>query len=162
MNQHTTEVDMTAQHESTKFQLAHINEALAGLAGKVDLLLDLTKTVAVMRVEADNHRDRTQQMELRLTEAQGRVQAELRAEEESRIKANSNIHDRIDRLRKWVLSVSGAGIVVIALLGYIGESIKGFASAYMEAHDAALRQQHELETLKQRVNDLHQAKASPP
>lgn len=155
-------VDMTAQHESTKVQLAHINEALAGLAGKVDLLLDLTKTVAVMRVEADNHRDRTQQMDLRLTEAQGRVQAELRAEEESRIKANGHIHDRIDRLRKWVLTVSGGGVVVIALLGYVGESIKGFAGAYMDAHDAALRQQHDIDTLKQRVNELHQAKASPP
>lgn len=152
---------MTTQ-ESTRVQLTHINEAITSLTGKVDMLLDMTKTVAVMQVEADNHRNYTQQMELRVNTAVTKLETNLEAEEANRIHANKNIHARIDMVRKWMFTVGGGGLVVVALLGYIGETVKGFASTYIEAHDTAIRQQHELETLKQRVNDLHQAKASPP
>lgn len=153
---------MATQHESTKVQLTHLNESIVVLSGKVDKLLDMTKTVAVMQVEADNHRDRTQQMEVRFAETTSKLDTELQAEETSRILANKHIHERIDHLRKWVLTVSGGGIVVLATLGYVGESIKTFAGAYMEAHDASLKQQHELETLKQRMTELQQIKAPPP
>ena len=156
------EIDRATQHESTKVQLTHLSEAILTLTNKVDKLLDMTSTVAVMQVEADNHRDRTQQMEVRFAETTSKLDAELQAEETNRILANKHIHERIDHLRKWVLTVSGGGIVVLATLGYVGESIKSFAGAYMEAHDAALRQQHKMETLEQRVNDLHKSKASPP
>ena len=156
------EINSATHQESTKVQLIHLSEAILTLTNKVDKLLDMTSTVAVMQVEADNHRDRTQQMEVRFAETTSKLDAELQAEETNRILANKHIHNRIDHLRKWVFTVSGGGLVVMATLGYVGESIKSFAGAYIEAHDAALKQQHKLETLEQRVNDLRKAKASPP
>lgn len=152
---------MTTQ-ESTRVQLTHINEAITSLTGKVDMLLDMTKTVAVMQVEADNHRNYTQQMELRVNTAVTKLETNLEAEEANRVHANKNIHGRIDVVRKWMFTVGGGGLVVIALLGYVGESVKSFATTYIEAHDTAIRQQHELETLKQRVDDIYKQKAPPP
>lgn len=148
--------------ESTRVQLAHINEAITSLTGKVDMLLDMTKTVAVMQVEADNHRNYTQQLEVRATAAVAKLETNLEAEEANRIHANKNIHERIDVVRKWMFTVGGGGLVVIALLGYVGESVKTFAATYIDAHDAAIRQRHDLETLKQRVDELYKQKVSPP
>lgn len=152
---------MTTQ-ESTRVQLTHINEAITSLTGKVDMLLDMTKTVAVMQVEADNHRNYTQQLELRVNTAVTKLETNLEAEEANRIHANKNIHERIDVVRKWMFTVGGGGLVVIALLGYVGETVKGFAATYIEAHDKAIRQQHELDTLKQRVDDIYKQKTPPP
>ncbi len=151
-----------ATHESTKVQLVHLNEAILALTGKVDRLLDLTQTIAILKVEADNHREQTQQMEVRIMQTTAKLEAGLDAEEASRIHANKNIHGRIDVVRRWMFSVGGGGIVVLALLGYVGESIKSFAGAYMEAHDAAIRQEHELETLRSQVVELYRSKGVQP
>ena len=48
IEEQSVESAMTTQ-ESTRVQLAHINEAITSLAGKVDMLLYMTKTVAVMQ-----------------------------------------------------------------------------------------------------------------
>ena len=148
--------------DSMRVQMQHLNESMASLSGKVDTLIDITRTVAVLKVEADNHRNYTQQMEVRVMQTTAKLEAGLEAEESSRIHANKNIHERIDVVRKWMFTVGGGGLVVIALLGYVGETVKGFASTYIEAHDTAIRQQHELETLKRRVEELHTQKAAPP
>lgn len=154
--------DVVTTQESTRVQLSHLNDAIASLTGKVDMLLDMTKTVAVMQVEADNHRSYTQQMELRVNTAVTKLETNLEAEEANRVHANKNIHERIDVVRKWMFTVGGGGLVVIAMLGYVGESLRGFAATYVESHDAAIRQKHELDTLKQRVDDLYKQKAPPP
>lgn len=148
--------------DSMRVQMQHLNEAMVSLSGKVDTLIDMTRAVAVLKVEADNHRNYTQQLEVRVTQTTAKLEAGLDAEESSRIHANKNIHERIDTVRKWMFTVGGGGMVVLALLGYVGESIKGFAATYIEAHDTAIRQQHELETLKQRVDDISKQKAPPP
>lgn len=148
--------------DSMRVQMQHLNEAMVSLSGKVDTLIDMTRAVAVLKVEADNHRSYTQQLEVRVTQTTAKLEAGLDAEESSRIHANKNIHERIDVVRKWMFTVGGGGMVVLALLGYVGESIKGFAAAYMEAHDTSLKLQHELETLKAQVNELHRPKTPPP
>lgn len=156
MGERTAVEESMVSHESTKVQLAHINEAIAGLAGKVDRLIDLTKTVAVMKVEADNHRDHAQQLDTRLTQAITKLDTELNAEEESRVLANRKIHARIDAVRKWLLTIGGGGAVALAVMGYVGEAIKGVAVNYIEAHDAALRLQHDVEEMKKQVALLQQ------
>jgi hypothetical protein len=148
--------------DSMRVQMQHLNEAMVSLSGKVDTLIDMTRAVAVLKVEADNHRNYTQQMEVRVTQTTAKLEAGLEAEESSRIHANKNIHGRIDVVRKWMFTVSGGGMVVLALLGYVGESIKGFAVAYMEAHDTSLKLQHDLESLKVQVEELHKPKMPPP
>lgn len=155
-------MESIVHNESTKIQLAHINETLAGLASKVDVLIDMTKTVAVLKVEADNHRDYTQQMEVRLTQTTAKLEANLDAEEASRIHANKHIHDRVDVVKRWMYVTGGGITVIVALLGYAGETIKGFADTYVRYHATAARQELELEHLRQQVVDLQRIVRQEP
>lgn len=138
-----------------RVQIDHLGDSLQSLTAKVDLLVDMTRAVAVLKADSENHMDLTRQIEASLRDECHRLDAEMRTEQSARGQVEKELAQRVDALRRWTLMVSGGGVVVFALLGYVGEMVKTFANEYTNARESTIRFERDLERMQGRVDNIH-------
>lgn len=82
-----------------RVQIDHLGDSLQSLTAKVDLLVDMTRAVAVLKADSENHRDLTRQIEASLRNECHRLDAEMRTEQSARGQVEKELAQRVDALR---------------------------------------------------------------
>lgn len=155
---------MTTPGSPEQVQFSHINRQLDEIKNAIVQLTDLAKSVAILNERYEAHRDETRAMSTRingeindLVEEQERIKNGLGENIEALRAAlhenNNEVHARISRMQKWVYTVSGGGLVVLAILGWVGDASKELLKEFVSLRDTSHEQARLIEDMRKRDNE---------